>query len=134
MDAIESAIRKSLRPGQQLLTYAGRVPFLVGEINDTALVLLVGTQRSRTVVGWKQLAAALDGLPHHQWIEVGSSFNVDGDPKTLAGALKEHVIKRAIANYAAPVLVSAGFAEVDGGRPLRIKLTGPALSNPRRPD
>jgi hypothetical protein len=126
MDETERAIRKSLSPGQQLFTYAGHVPFLVGEINDTALVLLVGNQQSRTVVRWAQLTTALADLPHHLWIDVGSGYNVEGDPNTLDGALKKHVIKRAIANYIAPVLVSAALAEVDDGRPLRIKLTGAA--------
>jgi hypothetical protein len=123
MDEVEIAIRMTLSPGQQLLTYAGRVPFLVGAINDTTLVLLVGKQQSRTVVRWEQLTAALDDLPRYQWIEVGSGYNVVGDPQTLDGALKKHVIKRAIANYLAPVLVRAALAEVDYGRPLRIRLT-----------
>jgi hypothetical protein len=126
MDDVEGAIRKHLSPGQQLFTDAGRKPFLVGEINEIALVLLVGKQRTRTTVRWAQLLAALDELPHHQWIEVGSRYNVHADPKTLDGALKKHVVKRAIANYVATVPVSAELAEVDGGRPLRIKLTGPA--------
>jgi hypothetical protein len=130
MNDVERAIRKHLSPEQQLHTFAGGVTFLVADISDNALVLLVGKQRTPTIVRWEKLAAALDDLPHHQWIDVGSTFNVDGDPQTLNGALKQRVIKRAIANYVAPVLVSAGLAEVDGGRPLRIKLTRAASREP----
>lgn len=131
MSDIKSAIRIALHPGQQLRTVAHNEPFKVGAVSDESLILLVGKKLNQTVIRWEQLEVALDELPHRKWLVVGGEFKTEGDPQTLDGALKKHVIKRSIASYVAPVLVEASLAEVDGGRPLRIKLT--LGSNPSGP-
>lgn len=118
---IEGPIRASIVPGQLLWTRAQHAQFRVQDVRSDAIVLLLGVKEAVTTLPWRDLEAALDTLPRGQWVEVGAGYRLVGEPGTLDGALKQYV-NRAVASYVAALLVEAQLADVDGGRPLRIKL------------
>lgn len=118
---IEGAIRASIVPGQLLRTCAQRAQFRVEDVRADAIVLLLGVKETVTTLPWRDLQAALDTLPRGQWVEVGTSYRVVGEPGTLDCALKRYA-NRAVASYVAALLVEAQLADVDRGRPMRIRL------------
>ena len=84
-------------------------------------VLLLGAGQWRTPLSWECMEGAAGFLRGRGWTIVGSSYEVEGDPNTLDGYLKG-CIYRATANWVARVLEKAGVVELDGQRPLSLRL------------
>jgi hypothetical protein len=75
-------------------------PFVLEEINERGIVLLLGEKRAWTPIGWDCLEGLVPFLKGKGWVTGGSSFSVAADRTTLDGYLKG-CIKRATANWVA---------------------------------
>ena len=117
----ESAIRKHLRPGQQLLTPSRGAQFTIHSLDRNGVTLLFGAKETVTPLPWACWEESLDFLDGKGWVEIGGRFAVDADPSTLDGFLRRY-IKRSTASWVAAVLEAAGLVESDGGRPAKVRL------------
>lgn len=118
---VEGAIRAGIRSGATLRTLARAVPFVVQELDDRRIVLLLGATRAWTPVSWQCLEGIPEFLRNRGWVVVGGMHSVEADPGTLDEYLKGW-LKRHVANYVARVLAGAGVVEVDHGPPVRVRL------------
>lgn len=118
---IEAAIRSEIRSGMTLTTPARGKAFTVARVDDAGIVLLLGAKETPTPLTWTCLEGIGPFLGQRGWVEIGSRFDVQGDPTTLDGYLKGF-INRATANWVAAVLEQAGVVEIDRGRPARVRL------------
>jgi hypothetical protein len=118
--SVETAIRSSVRPGEVLPTPTGTATFVVGQIDEEGLSLLIGPQRTRTLLTWRCLEGIPGYLRGRGWVVVGANRDVDGD-YGLDGYLKRR-IKRQIANYVAVVLERAAVLDLDRERPAQVRL------------
>ena len=118
---IENAIRSSIAPGSTLTTFARRSPFVFERASSEGMLLLVGKGRWEVSLSWECLEGVASFLRGRGWVVVGSRFDVGGDPEKLDGYLKGYT-GLGPAGYVARVLEKAGFVELDGGRPLRLRL------------
>lgn len=118
---IENAIRSSIAPGSTLTTFARRSPFVFERASSEGMLLLVGKGRWEVSLSWECLEGVASFLRGRGWVVVGSRFDVGGDPEQLDGYLKGYTVKGP-AGYVARVLETAGVVELDGGRPLRLRL------------
>ena len=117
---VQSAITAAIPPGSTLKTLTRRVPFEVAEYDDDAMVLLLGPQRSRTRILWQVLEDLGAWLAARAWTELGAGRGVPTSPESLNGFL-DGEFSRSAGTYVAAILVEAGLAEADRGRPLRIR-------------
>lgn len=121
MGPVEKAIRGSLHEGDILSTPSQDAPFVVGTIDHRGVVLLFGKQRTKTRFSWSVLEGARTQFGHSSWIVIGGRHDVEGNPGTLDGYLKEYV-KRNTAAWVASLLEAAGVIEIDRGSPVRIRV------------
>lgn len=128
---IERAIRAHVTSDARLVTPSGRATFIVHEINDAGLVLLLGQKQAWTPLSWR----CLEGLPAflrgRGWVLVGANRELPGEPSTLDGYL-ERWLKRQTANYVAVVLEQATLVELDRDPPARIRWASSPLWKARR--
>lgn len=121
MGPVEMATRQAVPAGTVLATPTGRGTFVVHELRQEALVLLLGESRARTPLPWRQLEGVVPYLAGRGWVPIGSRYEVQGDAGTLDAFLKT-IIKRATAGWVAVVLERAGIVELDRGRPAKVRL------------
>jgi hypothetical protein len=119
--SIERAIRVKLSPRTSLRTFGRSKAFVLEEINEKGIVLLLGEKRAWTPFRWDCIEGVATFLKGKGWVVGGSKYEVDGDPSTLDGYLKG-CINGATANWVARVLYEAGVIHVDQGPPLRVRL------------
>ena len=117
---VQSAITTAIPPGATLETLTRREPFVVAGYRDDAMVLLLGPQRSRTPIPWQVWEELGAWLAARGWTELGAGRGQPTSPESLNGFLDAR-ISRSAGSYVAAILVEAGLAEADGGRPLRIR-------------
>lgn len=120
---VESAIRKTITPGEWLKTpdtYKG-APFQVANIDSDGIILLFGKKRTPTRITWKCLEGIPAFLRGKGWVVIGTIFYTWSNPATLDGYLKEW-INRGTAGWVAAVLEKAGVVEIDRNRPMRVRL------------
>lgn len=121
MTSVESAIRRSVRPGEVLPTPTGTATFVVGQLDPKGLSLLFGPTMTRTLLTWRCLEGVPAYLRGRGWVLVGANRDANSD-YGLDGYLKGW-IKRQTANYVAVVLEHAGVLELDRERPAKVRLT-----------
>lgn len=117
---VRSAITAAIPPGATLETLTRREPFVVAGYRDEAIVLLLGPQRSRTPIPWQVWDELGTWLAARGWTELGAGRGQPTSPESLNGFLGAR-ISRSAGSYVAAILLEAGLAEADGGRPLRIR-------------
>lgn len=118
---VQAAATSRLAAGTRLPTPTGRGMFVVSEIKDSGIVLLLGAQRARTVIPWRALEGIPEFLRGRGWVMIGSVFDTEADASTLDGYLKGFV-NRATAGWVAVVLERSGVVEIDRGRPARLRV------------
>jgi hypothetical protein len=118
---VEQAIRAHIAAGARLPTPTGSATFIVHELRESELVLLLGDKQAWTPLSWECLEGTLKFLQGRGWVRVGANRVLPGDPATLDGYLKG-CLKRQTANYVAVVLQRAHLVELDRGPPARVRL------------
>jgi hypothetical protein len=118
---VERAIREHVAPGESLRTPTGSATFVVHELNETGVVLLLGDKETRTTLSWECLEGITEFLPSYDWLPVGANRDPAGNRRTLDEYLKQ-CVKRQTANYVAVVLEQADLVELDRTRPARVRL------------
>lgn len=118
---VERAVRASVAAGTRLPTPTGRATFIVEELSPDGMVLLLGAQRTMTLLRWDCLEGITGYLQGRGWMRIGANRDVNGNPGTLDGYLKSH-IKRQAADYVAVVLERARLVEVNRDRPATLRL------------
>jgi hypothetical protein len=121
MGPVESAIRESIRAGEDLKTPARKKPFTVGAIDGNGVVLLLGRKQTRTPFSWEALEGVRNEFLNSGWIAIGGIRNAQGNPGTLDGYVKQ-VMKRDTAGWIASLLEAAGIVELDRARPGRLRV------------
>lgn len=121
MQSVERAVRLAIAPGTALATPTGRGTFIVHQLREDALVLLLGQSQAWTLLPWSRLEGVVPYLAGRGWVIIGSRFDVEGQDGTLDAYLKT-VIKRATAGWVAVVLETAGIVELSRERPARVRL------------
>lgn len=119
---VEKVIRASIAAGTRLPTPTGQATFIVAELNQEGMILLLGPKRTATFLNWDCLEGITGYLQGRGWVTIGANRDVNGNPGTLDGYLKSH-IKRQVANYVAVVLERAGLVELSHDRPASLRLT-----------
>lgn len=120
---VENAIRAHVIPGSRLPTPTGNATFLVHELREFELILLLGEKQTWTPLSWDCLEGTLSFLRGRAWVRVGANRDPSGDPATLDGYLKGCMTyKRQTANYVAVLLERAGLVDVDRNRPASVRL------------
>ena len=119
---VEVAMRNAVRPGMILHTPTHRKPFEVERLDSRGISLLLGKDRTRSVIPWQ----CLEGIPPyvHQKggrVEIGGQYKVGARPGTLDAYLKAWV-NRATAGWVAVVLETAGVLEITSDRPAQVRL------------
>lgn len=117
----ERAIRDHIVAGTRLPTPTGTATFVVHQLRQTDVVLLLGQTEAWTPLRWEWLEGALKFLQGRGWVHVGANRVLPGDPATLDGYLKG-CLKRQTANYVAVLLERADLVELDRERPARVRL------------
>ncbi len=117
---IQRSVRARIAPGATLRTAARRAPFVVKRIDGNGMVLLLGATSISTPFDWDCIEGIGRFLRGKGWVDVGSRYG-----PAEKGTLHDYMlgcINRATANWVAKVLEEAGVVELDGGRPLRVRL------------
>ena len=99
-------------------------PFTIARIDDGGVTMLFGREQTSTRLTWPMWEGALDFVNGEGWVEIGGSFSAETSAGTLDSYLKGHV-RRATAGWVASVLEAAGVAEIDRGRPARLRTPSP---------
>jgi hypothetical protein len=118
---VESAVRRSVSPGELLATPTGRGGFTIARYTSEGLVLLLGTKEAWTPLPWRAIEGVPDFLRGRGWVVIGSLYATDSQPGSLDEYLKSF-LKRATAGWVAVVLERAGILMIDRSRPARVKL------------
>lgn len=118
---VECAVRAAIPERTILPTVVRAAPFEVEALEERHIVLRVGKRRTSTTVRWEQLEDVPSFLAKRGWVEIGSRYEVVGDPTTLDGFLKQDM-KRSGASYVATILERASVIEVDREPPARVQL------------
>lgn len=121
MGPVRTAIRAAVVPGQQLHTPARNQPFVVSEIDERGVELLLGAKEARTRFSWECLEGVLGYLAGRGWVIIGSAYDTGARAGTLDAYLKQHV-NRATAGWIAALLEQAGVVDIDRSRPARVQL------------
>jgi hypothetical protein len=122
MGPVQRAIKAQLVEGLELHTPAADAPFWIGPITDEGLVLLLGAQRSWTLLRWDCLEGLAAWLSGRGWVPIGTRYEVEGTPGTLDGYLKG-CTKRATAGWVAATFERAGIVEIRRIRPVHVRLS-----------
>jgi hypothetical protein len=117
---VETAIRMHIAPGTRLPTPTGRATFIVNDLRPDGMVLLLGAKPTMTVPSWDCLEEIIGDLDGRGWMRIGANRDVNGNPGTLDGYLKNH-IKRQVADYVAVVLERAHLVELNRDRPASLR-------------
>lgn len=117
----EPAIRAAIRPGDRLSTFDQNKPFLIEDMNDEGIVVLIA-EKHRTPISWHVLEGALAFAGKRFGTRIGGGYTVNGDPATLDGFLKQYV-NRAVAGWVAVILESAGLVRINRDRPATVRVT-----------
>jgi hypothetical protein len=118
---VERAVRDHVAAGDRLPTPTGTATFVVHELRDDELVLLLGEKQAWTPLSWECLEHIVEFLRGRDWVPIGANRLLPGDRATLDGYMKG-CLKRQTANYVAVVLERAGLVELDRERPARVRL------------
>jgi hypothetical protein len=118
---VERAVRACIPAGTRLPTPTGRATFIVDEFRRDGMVLLLGAQRTVTPLSWNCLESITGYLEDRGWLRIGANRDVNGNPGTLDGYLKNH-IKRQVADYVAVVLERAHLVALNRDRPASLRL------------
>lgn len=121
MGEVEQAVRRAVRPGQELRTPGQGKPFEVAELRPEGIVLLLGKGRHWTLIPWAALEGIPDLLRTRGWIRTTGHFAPSPDATSLSGYLKQYVY-RETANWVVVVLEAAGVLDLDRRRPVRARL------------
>lgn len=119
---VEQAIRRSVTSGARLTTPSDHAQFIVAEISEQHLVLLLGPKQARTPIPWAALEELGTWLPGRRWETVGQTYRTSAEEGTVDGILKKYV-RRATANRVVAVFAEARLIDVDI-RPLRVRWRG----------
>jgi hypothetical protein len=115
-------VRQALRAPATLHTYGQRKPFVLQAIDTAGIVLLLGRNEAYTRITWACLESIVPFLRSRGgWVPAGGQHSAAGEPGTLDEHLKRY-LKRDVARWLVRILADAGVAEVDDGRPLRLRL------------
>jgi hypothetical protein len=119
---VEMRVRQALRAPATLQTHGQRKPFVLQAIDAGGIVLLLGRNEAHTRVTWACLESIVPFLrARGGWVPAGGQHSVAGEPGTLDEHLKRY-LKRDVARWLVRILAEADVAEVDDGRPLRLRL------------
>jgi hypothetical protein len=118
---IERAIRSNIQTPLELETPTRGEPFVVKDLSDKGILLLLGKQEAHTPLTWSCLEGIAAHLRGRGWVKIGSTYDVHGDPDTLDGYLKS-CLKRATAGWVAAVLERAGVVSIKRARPAAVQL------------
>ena len=118
---VQRAIRTTIAPGATLHTPARRAPFVVDAVDGRGVVLLLGEGEWQTLIPWECLEGIAGLLRDREWVRIGGTYSVDGEPGTLDGHCKQYV-NRATAAWVASVLEKAGVVDVDTSLPAKVRL------------
>jgi hypothetical protein len=122
MGPVEQAIRARFRPPVTLYTLGRRSPFVIEQIDDSGIVLLLGKGRHWTPLAWGCLENLVPYLRRASgWVRAGGTYVIEGEPGTLDEPLKK-CLNRQTSRWVAVVLREAGVVDADPGPPLRVKL------------
>jgi hypothetical protein len=123
MGPVEQAVRASFTTPATLHTLGQRKPFVLDRIDQTGIVLLLGSQRNYTPLAWECLEGIVPFLRRRfGWVPAGGTYVVGGEHGTLDEHLKD-CISRQTSRWVAVVLKEAGVVQIDAGPPLRVRLT-----------
>jgi hypothetical protein len=122
----QRCIRGVISDKSRLETFSEDEPFLVDQIDDDNVVLLLA-EKHRTPIAWDVWEGALKFIHGRGSVRVGGGYTVDGEAGTLDGFLKQHV-QRAVSGWVAVVLETAGLIHLNRDRPATVKLTDQAKS------
>ena len=84
-------------------------------------IRILGEKKAWTPLSWACLEGVGRFLAGKGWVVIGGVYETAGASDTLDGYLKAW-IKRATAGWVAALLEAAGVAEIDRGRPARVRL------------
>ena len=121
MGPVEEAVRRTFSAPVTLHTLGQSKEFVLAEMDDEGIVLLLGRNRARTRLSWGCLESVPEFLRGQVgWVPAGGAHSVAGEPGTLDKHLKRH-LKRDVARWLARVLLDAGVVEIADGAPLRLR-------------
>lgn len=118
---VQRAVRAAIAPGAVLRTPARAAPFVVEAPDGEELVLRLGAGQWRTPLSWECIEGIADFLRGKGWVKIGTKYDVKGEAGTLDGYLKG-CVNRATASWVTQVLATAGVVELNGERPLGVRL------------
>ncbi len=121
MGPVQQAVREHVRAGMELATPGQGKPFIVEDLDQEGLVLLLGRGQWRTRLPWEALEGVPDLLRGRGWVRTTRSFEPDDDTTTLSGYLKQYT-SRETANWVAVVLEQASVLELDRERPVTARV------------
>ena len=112
MGPVEHAIQATFRAPTTLRTIGQGKEFILSEIDDDGIVLLLGAKQAHTRLSWESLESVPTYLRQQPgWVPVGGARRAEGEPGTLDEHLKRY-IKRDVARWVIRVLLDAGIVEV----------------------
>ena len=117
------AVKGAVQVGERLRTPTGRGVFAIGEITNTHVTVLLGEQRTPTLVPWVVLDDALRQMSGRGWLLIGAIHTSDSPQGSFEELLKP-ALRRSTANYIAVLLERAGLLEIDRARPARVRVPG----------
>lgn len=117
---IESAIRRSVSPGELLATPTGRGQFKVAHYTTEGLVLLLGAKEAWTPLPWQAMEGVPNFLRGRDWVAIGGLYSTDSQPGSMDEYMKSY-LKRATAGWVAVVLERAEVLVINRSRPARVK-------------
>jgi hypothetical protein len=120
---VRDAIQTRFRTPTTLRTLSRRRPFVLEQIDDKGIVLLLSKKRNHTPLGWDCLEDVVAYLRRRPgWVNAGGTHAVEGEQGTLDEVLKK-CITRQTSRWVVAVFCEAGIVEVDIGPALRVRLT-----------
>ncbi len=126
--SVMAKILQILTPGMKLKTpdlYKAAL-FRVTTVSKEGVGLSVGTRDSELFIPTALLEGTTDFLKEKGWAEIGANHD-KAKPGTLEDYLDQsrrelRIPRQSNGSYIAPILKQAGFVEIDGRRPNRIRL------------
>jgi hypothetical protein len=91
MGEVEQAVRRAVRPGQELRTPGLGKPLEVADLTPDVIVLLLGKGRHWTLIPWEALEGIPDLLRARRWIRTARPLAPSPDVRNLSGHLKQFV-------------------------------------------
>lgn len=107
MGPVQQAVRANATPSQVLETAARGAAFVIDQIDDEGLRLLLGRGRWPTRLSWDCLEGIVRYLTGAGWVRIASKHETGGELGTLDAYLKG-CTNTATAEYVAALLERAG--------------------------